>query len=104
MHRLTKYTSIPKSVKQTVYNRDRCKCVMCGRFVPEYCASAHYIARSQLGLGIEQNIVTLCPECHGLYDNSVYRDQIRDRLREHLQFCYPGWDETKLVYRKDYDR
>lgn len=100
MHRLTKYTMIPKKVKETVYERDRCRCVVCGRYVPESCASAHYIARSHLGLGIEENIVTLCPECHRNYDNSVWREEIKPILRAHLMYHYPDWDESKLIYHK----
>ena len=104
MHRQTKYTAIPKNVKETVYNRDRCRCVICGRYVPEECASAHLIARSHGGLGIEQNIVTLCHTCHRAYDQSTHRAEIRERLEEHMKYHYPDWDEQKLIYTKEHER
>ena len=31
--------------------------------------NAHYISRAHGGLGIEENIVTLCLDCHNNYDN-----------------------------------
>ena len=59
MHKMTKATSIPKSVKEAVYERDGGRCILCGRNNGE--PVAHVIRRSQGGKGIEQNIVTLCP-------------------------------------------
>lgn len=104
MHRQTRYTRITKKTKETVYNRDRCRCVICGRYVPEECASAHYIARSHGGMGVEENIVTLCHACHNAYDNSIQRGWMREVLAEHLKNNYPNWNEEKLIYRKDYER
>lgn len=62
--------------------------------------NAHFIARSQGGLGIEENIITLCPECHRLYDNSPMRRSIREELRRYLKSKYKDWDEKKLYYKK----
>lgn len=104
MHRQTKFTRITKKTKETVYNRDRCRCVICGRYVPEECASAHLIARSHGGMGIEQNIVTLCHTCHNAYDNSTERAWMRETLTEYMMNHYPDWDESKLIYRKDFER
>ena len=61
MHKMTKATSISKSVKKVVYKRDGGRCILCGRNNGE--PVAHVIRRSQGGRGIEQNIVTLCPSC-----------------------------------------
>lgn len=98
MHARTKASRIPKEVKAAVYARDREKCLLCGRWVPEECACCHFIGRGRLGLGIEENIITLCYECHRNLDNGEVG---RDRLREYLKGKYPGWDEKKLVYRKE---
>lgn len=57
MHKMTKATSIPKSVKEAVYERDDGRCILCGRNNGD--PVAHVIRRSQGGRGIEQNIVTL---------------------------------------------
>lgn len=100
MHKRTKALQIPSKVKSAVYERDGGRCVLCGRFaLPEW-ACAHYIARSHGGLGIEQNILTLCPPCHVRYDHSIERKAIRIILRAHLERCYDDWSEDKLIYRK----
>ena len=62
--------------------------------------TTHYIARSQGGLGIEENIVTLCICCHSQYDNSADRRYIREEIKAYLRSMYQDWDETKLIYRK----
>lgn len=97
MHERTKASQITKEVRASVYKRDHEKCVVCGRWVPEECACCHFIGRGRLGLGIEENIITLCARCHYNLDNGeVGRDLIRDYLRSK----YPEWDEKKLVYSK----
>lgn len=93
----TKALKIPKSVKDRVYERDGGCCVLCGRpGNPE----AHYISRGQSGLGIEENVVTLCRDCHRRYDQTVERESIRRILADYLQGQYPDWDESKLIYKK----
>ena len=98
MHRQTKATAIPISVKTAVWERDGGKCALCecNKAFPD----AHFIARSHGGKGIEQNIVTLCRRCHDLYDNSEHRKAIRERLREYLMSKYPEWNEKELIYKK----
>ena len=95
----TKALEITKKVKERVYERDGGLCVMCGSVgMP----NAHFIARSQGGLGIEENILTLCFICHNKYDQSIHRQKMRKYFREYLQTKYPDWDEKKLVYKKEY--
>ena len=97
MHKMTKATSIPNEVKRKVYMRDGGKCVVCGKpGIP----NAHYIRRSQGGLGIEENIVTLCPECHHDYDNGFKREEIGAWLNEYLDKWYPDFPDEKRVYSK----
>jgi hypothetical protein len=67
---------------------------------PNAFPNAHYISRSQGGLGIEQNIVTLSIEAHHAYDNTTLRPILRLQIKEYLQSKYEDWDESKLVYRK----
>ena len=99
-HRMTKACEIPHEVKISVYERDQQCCVLCGRWVHPFFANAHYIPRSQGGLGIEENIFTACHECHDRYDKTTERPKIRERLREYFMSKYPGWDESKLIYSK----
>lgn len=109
MHRRTKALDIPRRVKEAVARRDSFDgwpcCILCGTPAPsEYplaFSNAHFIARSHGGLGIEQNVLTLCPACHQRYDNSSERSELREELRGYLKRRYPGLSEEELVYRKD---
>ena len=53
MHRTTKATAIPQSVKEAVTTRDKGRCIFCGRPGKPV---AHVVRRSQLGMGIEQTL------------------------------------------------
>lgn len=95
----TKATSIPSSVKQKVYARDGGCCVWCGKYgaMPE----AHFIPRSKGGLGIEENILTLCRPHHELFDRGPIekREEMRTYFRDYLKSKYQDWDETKMTYK-----
>ena len=68
----SKACDISQKVKELVWDRDEHKCIICGRYVPKTCANAHFIKRSQGGLGIPENVVTLCPQCH--YEEDFGKD------------------------------
>lgn len=93
-----KATDIPKEIKEKVYIRDGGKCIVC---LQQGLPNAHYIPRSRGGLGIEQNIVTLCPRCHHNYDNGGQRKEIGNIIRSYLKMQYgETWCEEELIYRK----
>ena len=96
MNKRTKALAITQAVKRKVLERDE-YCVWCGR---EGAPNAHYISRAQGGLGIEQNVLTLCTECNRRYDQSTDRRLMREYFREYLQSKYPDWCEDNLIYRK----
>ena len=98
MHKMTKATAIPKNVKEIVFARDDGKCVICKRECGVPCA--HVIRRSQGGMGIEQNIVTLCHECHREFDDGENRYQLYDEIVQHLKQFYPDWSREQVIYRK----
>lgn len=108
MKKRTKALAIPPAVKIAVAKRDSVDdwpvCVLCGLPAPMDAplafSCAHYIPRSQGGLGIEENILTLCPADHRLYDQSEYRAVYKPILRRYLMDHYPGWNESELVYKK----
>lgn len=93
-----KACDIPKSVKDAVWERDGHRCIICGS--SEAMPNAHYIARSHGGLGIEQNIVTLCMNCHREYDQGRCHKQYGKIISAYLHTLYPGMYESKLVYHK----
>ena len=94
-----KATDISQAVKRKVFERDNGCCVVCGNSY-NVMPNAHFIPRSKGGLGIEENILTLCPECHWRYDRTFERAGMGAYFRDYLRERYPGWDETKLIYRK----
>lgn len=104
--RRAKACDITQVTKLEVWERDNGRCVICGNMY-NVMPNAHYIPRSKGGLGIPQNIVTLCTEltenkCHRRYDfgSREEREELGGKIREYLQSKYPDWDEEKLYYRK----
>lgn len=95
-----KALAISPETKAAVWKRDG-RCVYCGS--PNGRPNAHYIPRSLGGLGIEQNILTLCFRCHREYDEGTreQREGMREFFSEYLMTKYPEWDETKLIYHKE---
>lgn len=93
----TKACAISQSVKAIVFERDRGYCILCGKAgLPE----AHYIPRSHGGLGIEQNVVTLCRACHERLDHTTERQELLERVKQHLELWYPGFSDTDRKYKK----
>lgn len=105
----TKSLEIPKGVKKAVAERDSIDghpcCVFCGKPAPTSTplafSVAHFIPRSQSGLGIEENILTLCWDCHMRFDQSTERENMRMFFREYLMSKYPEWNEENLIYKKE---
>jgi 5-methylcytosine-specific restriction endonuclease McrA len=97
MHRRTKACAIPKDVKQRVYERDKGRCIFCGApGLPE----AHVISRAHGGMGIEQNIVTVCRNCHERMDNGIMRSAYQRAAVEYLQNIYPEWRKEDVIFDK----
>ena len=107
MHKRTNALAITKAVKEAVARRDSCEghpcCILCGKPAPTDAplafSNAHYISRAQGGLGIEENILTLCPKCHKMFDG-VGREEMRPILVQHLRCHYDGWKEEDLYFKK----
>lgn len=107
MKKRTSALAIPDEVKRRVAERDSCDghpcCILCGRPAPSEnplaYSNAHYISRAHGGLGIEQNILTLCEEDHRAYDGAR-REELRPILRRYLSEYYENWTESELIYRK----
>lgn len=93
--------AISLKTKEIVWKRDNHRCIYCKKHVSITFANAHYIKRSQGGLGIEENVVTLCPECHYQEDfgqNTKYYEQY---IENYLKGIYgANWSKEKLIYKK----
>ena len=104
MNQRTKAVSISPKVKRIVAERDSIDgwacCIICGS--PNGLPEAHYIPRSKGGLGIEENIVTLCRPCHHKFDFGLpeEKQKIGNRIKEYLEGIYPDWNEGDLIYKK----
>ena len=96
-HRRTKATDITSSVRKVVALRDNGLCIVCGR---QGISNAHIVPRSAGGLGIEQNIVTLCPDHHHEYDNGKNKDYYKEKIYTYIQSLYPNWQEENMIFRK----
>ena len=101
-----KALDIPQTVKREVWRRDEGRCVVCHNRVGAL-PNAHFIPRSRGGLGIPENIVTLCGaftplRCHDRFDNGTAEEQawIGAKIEEYLVSKYPGWNREMLTYRK----
>lgn len=97
MHRRTKACSITPKVREAVERRDEGLCIFCHR--PGR-GEAHFISRAHGGLGIEENILTVCRPCHDRLDNSQARPLMKTVAEQYLRSHYPGWDSEKLIYHK----
>lgn len=108
MHTRTRALAITYRTKEEVAERDSIDgypcCILCGCPAPVNnqlaFSNAHYISRAQGGLGVEENILTLCPACHYRYDQTEDREMLKAFFARYLKEHYPDWDEENLIYRK----
>ena len=96
----TKACAISQQVKRIVYKRDHEQCLLCGKWVTLSCACCHFIPRSQGGMGVEKNILTLCPDCHREFDNGDGRQEKEIFLQMYLESKYPDWNHEDVIYDK----
>ena len=98
MHKLTRACQIPMKVKREVFERDGGRCVGCGRWAYVEWACAHLIPRSHGGLGVPQNILTLCPKCHSAFDSGAKRRELKIIYEAYIKSHY---DEIgRVIYKK----
>lgn len=109
-HRATGKLQFNQKTRKRIHERDHEECIFCAMGCHmEYISGRlpgtdimHFIPRSQMGLGIEQNGALGCREHHELMDNGNkgLRQEMLERFEAYLRARYPGWDKDKLVYRK----
>lgn len=98
MSKRSKACDITMATKNKVWERDNQRCILCGTH--QAMPNAHYIPRSKGGLGIEQNIVTLCLDCHIAYDQTKNRKHYQTLIKAYLNAKYQNWNEEELKYTK----
>lgn len=86
------------AVKKAVWERDEHRCIVCGN--PQAMPNAHFISRAKGGLGVEQNIVTLCFVCHRNFDQTLQRTVYKAYIRKYLMSKYENWNESAQKYKK----
>ena len=111
MAKYTRKLEFSPKVRKRIKERDHGACIFCEMgyttegatgmdLIP--CDIMHFVPRSSLGLGIEQNGALGCRYHHNLLDNGnkgLRPDMLR-RFESYLRRCYPDWDKSKLVYNK----
>ena len=102
MNKRTDALKISPKTKKIVSERDSVEghpcCIFCGS--PYAKPEAHYIPRSQGGLGIPQNVGTVCRICHTDLDHTGKREKMLHLFKDYLKIHYPDWDEKNLIYKK----
>ena len=101
MSKRSKACDISMQVKKKVWERDHHHCIICGN--PYAMPNAHYLSRAHGGLGIEENIVTLCQRCHHNFDNGKdkeLKEAIKHKIEAHLRRFYPNWSIDLITYKK----
>ena len=97
---MSKY-DFTKQSKRIIAERDNFICIRCST---QYRLSyAHFIPRSKGGLGIPENGVLLCYDCHHALDNghdSDLANEIHEYIKEYLTIHYGGIMTEKIIYNK----
>ena len=93
----TKALDISQATREKVYQRDNGRCIFChSHGIP----NAHFIPRSDSGLGISQNIITACKGCHYDLDMTIKRKEMLQIARKHLDRFYPDFTDEMRRYKK----
>lgn len=96
----SKATDFSLEVKKQMLERDNYHCIFCSEL---NVTPAHYIPRSQGGLGIIENGVCLCVKCHQALDNGIAKNHLKEKVRRHLKRHYPNFkDEDRIYDRREW--
>lgn len=98
MSKRSKACEIPPKVREAVERRDGGCCIFCGK--PGR-SEAHIVSRAHGGLGIEENILTVCRYCHDQLDNGKDIRRYKAEAIVYIHEMYPDWSIEKVTYHKD---
>lgn len=110
-HKATRKLQFTKKTQEKIYYRDNGECIFCAMGYYTDCRSGmllqikdimHYIPKSSMGMGIEQNGALGCRYHHDLLDNGNRgrREDMLQRFEAYLKSIYPDWKKEDLIYRK----
>lgn len=110
-HKYTRKLQFPKKTRERIYQRDNGQCIFCMMGISKGRAEwldleakdiMHFVPKSSLGLGVEQNGAIGCRYHHTLLDNGNkgMREEMLQKFEGYLRSRYPDWDKEKLVYKK----
>ena len=113
MAKYTKLLQFSKETREKILERDNYGCLFCrlgyhivGKNLSNLEFNVfdimHFINKSQMGLGIEENGVCGCRWHHHLLDNGNkgLRQEMLSIMEEYLKSPYENWDKDNLVYKK----
>lgn len=89
--------AIKPAVREEVEQRDGYCCIFCGS--PGR-GEAHIVPRSHGGLGIPQNIITVCRFCHNELDNGLHTERYKRIAQEYIENIYPDWSVELVTFSK----
>ncbi len=110
-HKYTKKLQFDQKTKKKIHERDHGICIFCSMDYMNECTSPmlleikdvmHFVPKSKMGLGVEQNGAIGCRYHHNMLDNGNkgLREDMLKRFEAYLKGIYPDWDKGKLTYRK----
>lgn len=98
MKKQTRARRASKKTRLEVYERDGGKCIICGRHTN--LTLAHYISRAHNGLGIKENLGTVCIYCHHEMDHTSKRQKKLEEFRIYLDSHYPDFPDEERVWKR----
>lgn len=103
MSKRRRATDITQKVRKDVHARDKLRCVACGRNYNLQIAHV-YLPRSRGGLGVVENLATLCINCHIDYDNGrdEKREIVKKKLFAYMERHYGKPNLNDLKYKKEW--
>ena len=91
----SKACDISQKTKKIVWERDHERCIFCGNH--QAMPNAHVLPRSKGGLGVPENIVTACFQCHEAMDHSSQRERMLKQANQYLDSIYGKERTIKYV-------
>ena len=91
----------PKKERLAIYNRDKNRCIFCG--ATSSLTIAHvFFSRAKGGLGVQENGVLACRDCHNKLDHGRPKEKLRYEkiAKEYLLEFYPFLLFHELRYKK----